>query len=507
MFLIPKRLIKKSNSETSIKRNKTIYDKIRSYMTIREINENPILASALTQDRKIIFNLLTANKSKIVPIRGIKNEKKLRLIEHLNSFRKSYLNYFNNYKYSMDEINNLSKENSIFIKKYHEIEEKSGIKNKDKFEEIKKEYDKKNYNLPTIDGNKNLFGGSLLLSNNETDLKKYIMYGVGSQNSNQKSIFYLNKVNEDINQKAQSEGKQTKLPIGIIKNNYNMGGEVIVPSQLYSYYKVSNDNINKILDYQSEINNIKNTIDAIPEIDYFFESDNKKYLDSLKFFNSRKSSANFSTGVNLDKTSVNINSSFCSRKDFSGSNSSSLRNISRITYNGDSKEKTKNKRVSFNPNTNTMSSFLYNKKIKVKEKKVNKIPTMTQIIKKQKEKKRFSVVKPIKNPKQVLETLYNQVTTSFDITPYNKRIERYLKFRKYEILPKLAPYNICHNIENIRDQICKGKTMKKVIDLRKNFGDNQANIEQMNKNELMAVKNINEMEDKMIKVFSGFKSV
>ena len=31
-----------------------------------------------------------------------------------------------------------------------------------------------------IEGNKNLLGGSLFLSNNETDLKKYIIYGVGS---------------------------------------------------------------------------------------------------------------------------------------------------------------------------------------------------------------------------------------------------------------------------------------------------------------------------------------
>ena len=48
--------------------------------------------------------------------------------------------------------------------------------------------------------------------------------------------------------------------------------------------------------------------------------------------------------------------------------------------------------------------------------------------------------------------------------------------------------------------------MKKVIDLRKNFGDNQENIDQMNKNELMTSKSMNEMEDKMIKVFSGYKN-
>ena len=302
MFSIPKKVLRKSNSESTLKRYDTIYDKIRSYMTFREINENPVIASALTQDKKITFNLLTPNKSKAIPINGLKNEKKRRLVDRINSFRKSYFNYFKNYKYSMDEITNLQKENSLFIKKYHQLEEKSPTRNQDKFEEIKKAYEKKNYNLPTIEGNKNLFGGSLLLSNNETDLKKYIMYGVGSQNSNQKSISYLNKVNEDINEKTQRR-KRTKIPT-VLKNILSRRGGVVVPSPLYAYYKISNDNIKEILDYKNDIKNLKNTIDAILEIDYFFDADNKKYLDSLKFFDSRKSSANFSTGANLDRTSV-----------------------------------------------------------------------------------------------------------------------------------------------------------------------------------------------------------
>ena len=121
MFSIPKKFLQKSNSESSMKTNDTVYNKIRSYMTIREINENPILASALTQDKKIMFSLLTPNKSKIISIKGLKSEKKLRLVEQINKFRKAYSNYFKNYKYSMDEITTLQKENAYFIKKYHEI--------------------------------------------------------------------------------------------------------------------------------------------------------------------------------------------------------------------------------------------------------------------------------------------------------------------------------------------------------------------------------------------------
>ena len=505
MIHIPKKILVKNSSEISMKRNENIYDKIRSYMSLRKINENPILAQALTQDKRIMISLLTPKNSKVIPIKGLKSDKKRNLFENINTFRKSYFKYFKNYNNSMDQITNISKDNAYFIKKYHEIEGKTGLKKQDKFEEIKKAYEKKNYNLPTIEGNKNLFGGSLLLSNNETDLKKYIMYGVGSQNSNFKSISYLNKVNQDINEKTQREGKKSKLPIGIVKANMTKEEGVFVPSPLNANYKISNYKIKEFLDYQNEINNVKNTIDAIPEMDYFFGTDNKTYLDSLKLFDSRKSSANYSTGVNMDRISANINSSFSSRKELNGSNTSTLRNISRVTYNGEFKDNSRNKRASFNPNT--MTSFLEKQKTKNNEIKSNEIPTMTHIIKKTKKKKKITFVKSVKYRKKMLEKLYNQVSSSFDITPYDKKIEKYLKLSKYDILPKLAPYYICHNVEYMRDLICKGKTMRKIIDLRNDLGDNKEKIDQMNKNEIIAKKNMNEMEDKMIKVYSGFKNI
>ena len=102
--------------------------------------------------------------------------------------------------------------------------------------------------------------------------------------------------------------------------------------------------------------------------------------------------------------------------------------------------------------------------------------------------------------------MYKQISTSFDTIPFHKKIEKYLKFRKYEILPKLSPYNICNNIEKIRNHISKDKTLRKVIDLRQNLGDNLSNIEQMNRNELNTIRSMDGIEDKMIKVYSGFYS-
>ena len=44
-----------------------------------------------------------------------------------------------------------------------------------------------------------------------------------------------------------------------------------------------------------------------------------------------------------------------------------------------------------------------------------------------------------------------------------------------------------------------------MIELRKNLDKNKSSFEQINKNEQKTKKNMNEIEDKMIKVFSGFQ--
>ena len=69
MYCIPKKILQKCYSENNIKTD-TIYDKIRSYLPLKEINENPVLSSALTQEKKIVFNLLTSNKSKMISTKG-----------------------------------------------------------------------------------------------------------------------------------------------------------------------------------------------------------------------------------------------------------------------------------------------------------------------------------------------------------------------------------------------------------------------------------------------------
>ena len=84
-----------------------------------------------------------------------------------------------------------------------------------------------------------------------------------------------------------------------------------------------------------------------------------------------------------------------------------------------------------------MGSFLEKIKNNKSQNKSNEILTMTHVIKKPKKEKRISVVKSVKTHKKILEPLYRQVSTSFDIPLFHKKIEKYLKLRKYEILPKI----------------------------------------------------------------------
>ena len=62
--------------------------------------------------------------------------------------------------------------------------------------------------------------------------------------------------------------------------------------------KIKRDQKKEIKSSKSEIKKVRNTINLIDEIDYFFNSDNRQYLNKLKYESSRDSSAKISTRVN-----------------------------------------------------------------------------------------------------------------------------------------------------------------------------------------------------------------
>ena len=105
-----------------------------------------------------------------------------------------------------------------------------------------------------------------------------------------------------------------------------------------------------------------------------------------------------------------------------------------------------------------------------------------------------------------MENLYNNVSKTFDSTKYDKKIKSYFKLRKYRIEPNISKENICKNMENLREMICKDNSIKRVIEFRKNVGDTFNNVNNINSNQNLFEKKINDIEDQMIKSFSALKS-
>ena len=480
----------RNKSYSSLFKNENIISKLKSHMTFQEINKSPAISLALNPNKKITFNLLTHKKYKIIP-QSTKTEKKQRLINAINSFRKIYFNYNKNIRYSLDELNNMSKSNKLFIKQYNNMIEKSNISNKNLFPDIKAEYEKQNYILPDIGGSNNLFNGSLLLSNNDEDLKKYIKYEFSTQKSNQKSISFLEKMNEGIDDISKEEPQDLFNKVLTPQNNV---GNFSSPLALKAYRNKPKKLKKEIISIKRDVKRIKRTIDSLPDLEYFLNSDNKEYLDTLRYFNSRNTSANFSTGL-VEGT---IGNNFSSMDRYNKSNIFSIKNISKYTYDDKDSNQSRSK-IKYNLSPNTINSF-GNSGIQ------NNFSTHLIINKLKKKKKKKPKIIVLKNYKKTLENLYNKISTSYDSTPFDKNIKRYLKFRRYNIEPKISQENICKNMENLREKICKDKSIKRVIEFRKNVGEIFDEVDNLNENQNQVEKKVNDIEDQMIKAFSSLRN-
>ena len=133
---------------------------------------------------------------------------------------------------------------------------------------------------------------------------------------------------------------------------------------------------------------------------------------------------------------------------------------------------------------------------------------MTQLIVKPKKKRKRKIIKKYinkNNYKEKLETLYNNIINSNDATLYDKKIKNYLRFRRFRLDPQINKNNICSNMENLRDKICKDDSIKKVIYFRKNMGNFFDDIQGINNKESEIEKKVNDIEDQMIKAFSELK--
>ena len=324
---------------------------------------------------------------------------------------------------------------------------------KNKFYYIQQQYEKKDYHVSSLDSSKNLFNGNILLSNKK-ELKNYILYDLGSPISNDKSLSFLHKINKKLGDKTSEKA------LDLLYGKLDM--------KRYNIDKIKRDNQKAILDTKKDIITIQETMESMDNIDNFFKLENKNNLNSLQYeFSDRKSSA----------------------KLFTRYNSANIRN---------EKENQKNQK------NNCKIKLKKNNKIRsVKKKKNEPIrPSMINIdfgFSKNKYSKRQT--KTMGNTNNILENLYDKMSTKENLLIYQPDIKEYLENKKFDVSIKLTPSIVCNNFEKTREKICTSDFLKNNIQLRKQMGNIESKVEEINNNDIKAINKMNNIEDKMIKLF------
>jgi hypothetical protein len=430
---------------------------------MEEIKRHPEITPAIKGDKKFRLDILSNQKPKIISVKGIHNESKIKFATRLNAFHKIFFDYSKHQKNSLNEIRSLSKENKVFIKKYKNANKKD---DKEKFSDIKSEYEKRNYYVPPLEGKKNLFNGNILLSNKE-ELQNYILYDLGSHISNSKSLSFLHKINKKLGDKSSEKALK-------------MINVAIDPSS-FSRDKIEKNQIKEIHKAQNEIMNVQETINSLDDIDYFFDIDNKQYLESLKSQDSRGSSAKISTRVNsafnrIENVKINPNANPLNKNtDNDNDNNNKLKK--KIKYISRLKKKSK-----FNDDSENKSNGIGIRQYST-DKKYTKTIDNNDI------------------SKSPLERLYDRISTKENLLNYQPEIKDYLENRKYDVSIKINPSLICNNFEKTREKVCQSDTFKQDLHLRKQLDGSTTNIDKINNNDLKTKDKINNVEDKMIKLF------
>ena len=298
------KLLKNQRNHSSIQK-----EILKSHMSADEIAIHPVIGDLTKKVKRIKFASLINVKPKLTPIEDIKDEKKIKLIEKVNSFRKILYDYNKSQKYPKnDEINiykGLKKYN--FYEKYKIIKNHDILEEKQMLEEIETLYNNKDVSVPSLTKNdNNLFKGNLLLLN-EKNIKNSILYQLTTDKSNKNSMSFLKKIQKKIND--QILGKPPLPKILKVNEGYNVKVPKETKDNNNKTEKIfyNKQNIEEISKSQNYINSIKETINTIDDIDYFFDSNNKEYFNYLKNQNSKISTrVNSALGV-FPLTNTNLN--------------------------------------------------------------------------------------------------------------------------------------------------------------------------------------------------------
>ena len=473
MSLLFNKRLKTEIEDHKYKGKYSLKDIFRSYLTIEELRRHPEITPAVQGDKKLTLDILSHKKPKIIKSKGIRNEKRIKFASNLNSFHKIFFDYYKDQRKSNDIIYALSQENKQFIKKYKKtnLNKKSY---KEQFNDIKLGYQKMDYYVPSLEGKKNLFNGNILLSNNQ-ELRDYISNDLGNRLSNSKSLSFLHKINLKLGDKT-SEKK-----LELINRHIDMAS--------INKDKIEKDKLKEIKKDQKDINNIRGTINSIDDIDYFFDTNNKQYLEILKNQESVDNSLKLTTRVN------SANNCF--------ENVKVQNNLNTIENVDLSDRQLKNRQKSTND---------INKRFNIKQlgAKLNRINSVCEGKVNNIYLKNYNKIDDIQDiqddNKSPLERLYDEISTKKNVLNYQPKIKEYLQSKNYDLSHKINITSVCNNLEKARLKINDSKNLIKDMQLRKQLRSVASNIDKFKNKDINMKIRMNNVEDKIIKLFCNINN-
>ena len=393
-----------------------------------EIKKNPIIGKILEKEKKIRYDLLSNAQPKLINTENIKDEKLLHLINKINSFQEIYYDINKEQKSYDLEISPLKNENNLFTKKFNRIQELNSKRNEiiDKFSEIKgKYYDKGYSHLPNLSKDHNIFTNNILLVN-QSDLDRYIIYGLGKKTSVIKSLNFLNKMRDEVSIKRKNE---------VTNNSKNIFKELGIRNLIdkpEKYIEKKNKiNLKKeIRNYSKDLKGIKDTFNNMKKIDNFFK------ISKEPLSTTRNSSLKNKKGKEILTKSDNSNDYINDLSYFKNKNKKKKMNKLIIQ-----KEKQKLKDI------NKSFYHLYQKKQK---KSINNTQKKINL--------KFNTP---------LEKLYYKISNLNNIIKNSKKIEKFASHRNFNVSIKPTNINIFFQIEKNKEKIVEKNFVKENIQLRK----------------------------------------
>lgn len=434
------KILNKSNSERSNYLNEIILRTSKEKLKI-----HPEISLLFKRNKEIRFDFLNNVKLNSIPTSNIKDERMIKLIDSINSFKNCYINS----EKSLKKIQIIKNENNGFEKDYNDYKKK--IKDDEIISDLKGKYLEKKIKIPNLSKN-NLFEPNILISQ-DNKLKKLIEYNLIERNKNKKSLHYLNKIKKEVD----SLRTGNKLKKNNIMEVYMKKIKKKKMNFLYEKKKIDISPRKEIIKSQREISETKKTFNNLLKLDNFLN--NEKNEKNNYYLNQQNENYQETTTEKIPALFKNI------RK-------KSIRKLSTISYEEEEKENNNLFLKIFPRKLN--DNISYKKKISLKY-------------------------------KSSLEKLYNKISSSDNQLKFNKRIKNFIKNKGLNMSDDVSPKEICKNIDDIKGKIFKNDVILKDIQLRKKNYEYLELTNEQNKfieKEVNFKNIINNSQNKIIEIYS-----